>query len=58
MNPKGFSADLPLMNTPPPSNLCTSKPDCRCEFCTVTRFQPTEEDVLALEFIAKLKSKG
>jgi hypothetical protein len=44
------------MNTPPPANLCTSKPDC-CEFCTVTRFQPTEEDVLALDFIAMLQSK-
>jgi hypothetical protein len=44
-------------NTVPASH-CTSRPDCRCEFCTVTRFQPTEEDALALDFIAKLESEG
>jgi hypothetical protein len=33
---------------------CTSRPDCQCQFCTVDRYLPSEEDTLALEFIAQL----
>ena len=58
MNPHRFASEESPENAPPPAISCTSKPDCHCEFCTVTRFQPTEEDVLALDFIAKLESKG
>jgi hypothetical protein len=42
MNPNRFCAEGPLENAPVPTGRCTSRPDCRCEFCTVTRFQPTE----------------
>jgi hypothetical protein len=37
--------------TPPPASECTNRPNCPCQFCTVTRFQPTEEDVLAEQFL-------
>jgi hypothetical protein len=41
-----------------PTEKCTSRPDCDCEFCTVTRHQPTEEDVLAEEFLRFLAAQA
>ena len=58
MNPNRFPSEGPPVNAAAPAIRCTSKPDCGCESCTVTRFQPTEEDTLALDFISKLESKG
>jgi hypothetical protein len=53
----GKTISTPTANRPIPASLCTSKPDCLCEVCTVTRFRRTEEDAVALEFIAKLQLK-
>lgn len=36
---------------------CTSRPDCKCRFCTHDRNLSSEEDVAALEFI-KAYGKG
>jgi hypothetical protein len=41
-----------------PADKCSSKPDCPCEFCTVTRYEPTEEDVLAEQFLSFLAGKA
>jgi hypothetical protein len=36
---------------------CTSRPDCKCRFCTHDRNLPSEEDTLAEEFMKQYQEK-
>lgn len=50
--------DILIFDTNEPVNTqysdCTSRPGCPCHFCTVVRFEPLEEDVIATEFLRQL----
>jgi hypothetical protein len=37
--------------------VCTSRPDCPCKFCTTTRYEDSDVNKLAREYVAQIEGK-